>query len=117
MLDAHYLKTVLEILKTHRVRHIKMNGLELEFHMEQTGGAIESTSSIESIGTVDPHSHSEHQPDSTALIAETIKKQEESLPPDLRADNLMNQDNILNWSSPDQPQEQPAMPLTGEAPL
>lgn len=115
MLDAHYLKTVLEILKTHNVKHIKMNGLELEFHVEQTGGAAEPAT-LDNGGTEDPHSHTEHL-DSTQIIADTIKKQEESLPPDLRADNLMNQDNILNWSSPDQSQEQQPMPLTGEAPL
>lgn len=88
-----------------------MQGLELEFHVEQKTPEISSDGS---------HHHlSEEHDDNLEKIAETIKKQEESLPPDLRADALMDQDKILNWSSPDQKpfEEEPEMPLTGEMPL
>lgn len=114
MLDATYLKTVLDILSTHKVKNFKTNGLELSFHVEQEG--LLGGQSLDSKSSIDGSTPSDPAKDSTQLIADTIKKQEESLPPDLRADNLMNQDNILNWSSPDQSQEQP-MPLTGEQPL
>lgn len=45
---------------------------------------------------------------------EGLRKQEESIPPDLRADDLMNADKVLNWSSPDGDQ---GIPLTGEQDL
>ena len=123
MIDTRTIKDLLDILKTHNVKHLKMPGLELEFHMEQVISSlgqfsenhINSLTSVES----DLHAHQEHQPeeDSTQIIADTIRKQEESLPVDLRADSLMDQDKILNWSSPDQNPEEPELPLTGEQPL
>lgn len=100
MIDTQYLQNLLGILKTHKVKHIKMQDLELtfgegQFHVEQP---------------VD---------NSTEVIADALKKQEAALPPDLRADALMDQDRVLNWSSPDQKQfeEEPELPLTGEQPL
>ncbi len=36
------------------------------------------------------------------------------MPHDLRADALMDQDKILNWSSPDQSPDDMPLPLTGE---
>lgn len=47
-------------------------------------------------------------------IIETLKKEEERLPPDLRADDLMNYDRVLNWSGSG---DQGDMPLTGDEAL
>lgn len=48
-------------------------------------------------------------------LVDALKKHEESLPPDLRADDLMNHDKVLNWSSPDGGEVQ--IPLAGEQDL
>lgn len=102
MIDRHYLEALLPILKKHGVSRIKTNGLELEFHVEQVEWPATNK-----------------KDESTQVIADALKKQEESMPPDLRADALMDQDKILNWSSPDQKafEDEPVMPLTGEQPL
>lgn len=108
MIDRQYLQDLLSILKLHGVASIKMQGLELAFHVER--GPLAST----------PMSLPEQGPvplDSLEAIADTIRKQEEAMPPDLRADTLMDQDKILNWSSPDQNLDEPPLPLTGEEPL
>lgn len=55
--------------------------------------------------------------DSIKIITDTLKKQEEAMPPDLRADALMDQDKVLNWSSPDQIPNDIPLPLTGEEDL
>jgi ribosome biogenesis protein Tsr3 len=47
-------------------------------------------------------------------IIETLKKEEERLPPDLRADDMMNYDKVLNWSGSG---EDGDMPLTGDEAL
>lgn len=80
-----------------------MQGLELSFHVEQESLATSLVISDDSLQN----------------IAETLKKQEEAMPPDLRADALMDQDKVLNWSSPDQRpiDEEPELPLTGEQSL
>lgn len=103
MTDLKYLQDLLPILKMHGVKHLKMQGLELEFHVEQ----MLRPSIIQDQST----------DQSTQIIADTLKKQEEAMPPDLRADSLMDQDKILNWSSPDQNIDEPPLPLTGEQPL
>lgn len=105
MVDKAYLQDLLAILKLHNVKHIKMQGLELSFHVEQ-GSELQKI-----LGTPI------HETPSTEIIAEAILKQEQSMPPDLRADSLMDADKILNWSSPDQSAEEPELPLTGEVPL
>ncbi len=107
MVDKQYLQDLLAILKLHSVKHIKMQGLELEFHGEQSLQNMQQLNLSES-----PNS-------SVQNIVDAVKKQELALPPDLRADALMDQDKILNWSSPDQRpfEEEPEMPLTGEMPL
>lgn len=106
MIDTAYLQNLLAILKTHQVKHIKMQGLELSLH----GGE----SRVSDITPIVQESDS-----STQIIADALKKQEQSLPPDLRADSLMDYDKILSWSSPDQKpfEEEPELPLTGEMPL
>lgn len=101
MIDRQWLGDLLPLLKQHGVSSIKMQGLELSFHVEP-----ESQTTAGQGPT-----------DSTEVIASALKKQEEAMPPDLRADSLMDQDKVLNWSSPDQPGEQPELPLTGEGPL
>ena len=92
------------MLKLHGVKSYKHQGLEIEFHAEQ------------------PHQKGNPElppPDdkSTELITDTLKQQEMSLPPDLRADVLLDQNKIMNWSSPDQDPDQKEIPLTGEQPL
>lgn len=106
MIDNGYLQNLLPILKLHGVKRIKTQGLELEFHVEQ------SKISTVPWGLPDPV-----PTDSVQNIADTIRKQEEAMPPDLRADSLMDVDKILNWSSPDHSTEELPMPLTGEEPL
>jgi hypothetical protein len=101
VIDRAYLSELLPILKANGVANIKMAGLELSFHVEHKDVAIGAAPG--------PH------PDSTDKIAETIRKQEEALPPDLRADSLMDEDKVLNWSSPDAGQGE--LPLTGDQPL
>ena len=83
-----------------------MHGLELLFHIEQASKDINNISASNDI-------------DSLPIIADALKKQEEAMPPDLRADALMDQDRILNWSSPDQKpfEEDISLPLTDEQPL
>lgn len=105
MVDTRYLQELVIILKSNGVKHIKMQGLELSFHVEQILGDSPINPNISS--------------DSTQIIADTLRKQEEAMPPDLRADALMDQDKILNWSSPDQKafDEEPSLPLTDEQPL
>lgn len=101
MIDNRYLQDLLVILTAHGVKHIKMQGLELSF-----GGVLGDQAIAPNLS-----------PDSTQIIADTLKQQEEAMPPDLRADALMDQDKILNWSSPDQMPNEPALPLTGEEAL
>jgi hypothetical protein len=122
VIDHRTIKELIPILKTHGVKTFKAAGFEVEFHMEQKGEICKPNPRWGS-GTEDPaglRSHKEHQDDhSIQNLVDTIKKQEEALPVDLRADALMDQDKILNWSSPDQkPFEQDQeLPLTGEMPL
>lgn len=96
MVKVDYLKRVLEVCASHSVQSIKIEGLEIHFAPK---GAIESQDT---------------SPASNEPIIEALKKQEESLPPDLRADDLMNHDKVLNWSSPDAGDQ---LPLTGEQEL
>lgn len=111
MVDTRYLQELVIILKSNGVKHIKMQGLELSFHVEQILGMEQ----ILGDSPINPNISS----DSTQIIADTLRKQEEAMPPDLRADALMDQDKILNWSSPDQKafDEEPSLPLTDEQPL
>lgn len=97
MTDLKYLSDLLPLLKLNGVRSIKMQGLELLFHAEQLPLPIPIK-------------------DSTQIIQDALKKQEEAMPQDLRADHLMDQDKVLHWSSPDQGPDQ-ELPLTGEADL
>jgi hypothetical protein len=113
MLDRQYLEALLPILKLNGIKHIKMQGLELEFHVEQKDAPDTIARSADETSLVHENDKSiEH-------IVDAVKKQEESMPPDLRADSLMDQDKILNWSSPDHKsfEEEAALPLTGEMPL
>ena len=107
MTDLQYLKDLLPLMKVNGVTHIKMAGLELSFHVEQH-------MAVGSLGAAPVPA-----PDnSVEQIADTLRKQEESLPPDLRADSLMDEDKILNWSSPDQTHgDELPLPLTGDQPL
>lgn len=87
MVDIEYLKELLPVLKAHKLKVYQDNGLVLEFHEE-------------------------HQ--SMEAVAEDLKKVESQMPVDLRADNLMDHDKILNWSTAGEADE---MPLAGDLPL
>lgn len=96
MTDLTYLKHVLTLLKEQGVVHIKMPGLEITLGSPSSKDVVQAQA-----------------PASDPLI-DALKKQEESLPPDLRADDLMSADKVLNWSSPD---GQESLPLTEDTPL
>ena len=101
MIDVDYLDRILKTCKSNQVHSLKTGGLEIVF------GAYPDKQSQASGPALD-------LVDSTQNIADALKKQEESLPIDLRADDLMNADKILNWSSPD---AQHDIPLTGDGEL
>lgn len=103
MIDRQYLQDLLPILKIHGVSSFKLNGLELTFHVEPS--RVSYTPEM-------PNDQS-----SMDITIDTLKAQEEAMPVDLRADSLMDQDKILNWSSPDQTLDDLPLPLTGEEPL
>lgn len=98
MIDVAYLDTLLATLNKHGVSSFKNAGLELYISSPPGTDNIQAPS-----------------PANQEPIIEALKKQEEALPPDLRADDLMNADKVLNWSSPDHRDEQ--LPLAGEAEL
>jgi hypothetical protein len=94
VITALQLKEILEVCASHSVASIKMPELEVSF---VPLGSREAQAPV---------------PASDPL--EGLRKQEESIPPDLRADDLMNADKVLNWSSPD---GDPGIPLAGEQEL
>jgi hypothetical protein len=102
MIDKAYLADLLPILRLNGVTHIKMQGIELSFEHKNKFHVEHPQESTES---------------STDVLVDALRKQEEAMPVDLRADTLMDQDKILNWSSPDQGPDEPELPLTGEQPL
>lgn len=76
------------------------------------GGGIElNFSTVTPLTTSEPASVS--PPPSNELIEVPID--ESKIPPDLRADALMDQDKVLNWSAPGG--DDHALPLTGDTPL
>lgn len=93
MTDLTYLKELFQILKSNQVTAYKEGGLEIR---------LLSTK----IPDVDPSP-------SPAMTIDS--PQESNLPPDLRADTLMDEDKILNWSAP--PSGDDSFPLTGDLPL
>lgn len=86
------IEQLLPLLKAHGVIHYKDSSREITLGIQ-------------------PIAQDPSRPDP---LIEALKKHEESLPVDLRADDLMNQDKIMNWSSPD---HQEALPLTEELEL
>jgi hypothetical protein len=49
-----------------------------------------------------------------------LKQAEAKLPPDLRGDDLMNEQKVMEWSAPPSAapsMPEPDMPLTGEVPM
>lgn len=100
VIDICTFEKLLPILKANGVSHFKNAGLEISFH-------------------AGPISHVEELPGQPLpeAIAEALHREEQSLPADLRTDNITDYDKVLNWSgSPDQ-EGQGDIPLTGEAPL
>lgn len=88
MVDIEYLSRLIQLLKKEGVAQYKGNGVELSLHIPP-------------------------DPKSLDNLASALKKAEESVPPDLRADDTMNYSKILNWSGSPDEGEIP-LPLTGE---
>lgn len=88
MTDLTYLKELFQILKSNQVTTYKEGGLEISLIPASPGPSPAIL-----------------QPD----------PQEQTLPPDLRADTLMDEDKILNWSAPPNGDDQ--LPLTDDMPL
>lgn len=87
MVDLSYLKDLISLLKAQGVPSFKMGTLEILLPLE--GG--ESKDAVQ------------------ALPAES------QMPVDLRSDNVTDYDKILHWSG--SPEQEVALPLTGEEPL
>ncbi len=87
------------MLKDSHVQSYKGGGVELLFHVELVPSAGAPLSS---------------PPSSNQLLEVPID--EKMIPPDLRADVLMDGDKILNWSAPGA-QDDHSIPLTGDTPL
>jgi hypothetical protein len=84
------LKDLLPLLRTHGVSKFRDSQYEIEFEIKQI----------------------EQSPSQVIDVPEPP-----NMPPDLRADDLMNADKVLNWSSPDVPADEAPMPLTGDIAL
>lgn len=91
-MDLHAL---IPFLKQHGVSWFKNQDLEVEFHIPLT-------------------SNPSPEPDKVVEMPEPS-----NMPPDLRADDLFNEDKVINWSAPPGPETdlEPPMPLTGETAL
>ena len=91
MIDIAYVEKLLPTLKAFGVIYFKTPEFELTL-------AELPTSEVQAPGpALDP-------------LIQALTKQEESLPPDLRADDIMNADKVLNWSSPDVGDDMPLAP-------
>lgn len=87
------LTKLITLLKTSNIASFDDGNTKLTFHVEQRP--------IEPIAPPD-------------LIEDT--KAEESLPLDLRTDNINSYDSVMNWSAPPSADEKP-LPLTGDEQL
>ena len=85
-------KALLPILKANGVANIRFDGLNLEFHVEQSLPKVPI------------------QVDTPSLV----EVPESTLPPDLRTDNITNFDSVLNWSAPNQSDPEQPVPMTGD---
>lgn len=84
------LRELLPLLTSAKVLKFKSKDFEIEFDRSESGSSTEE-------------------------IKKTIAASEANLPPELRADDLMNADKVLNWSAGGQ--EDGPVPLTGDVPL
>lgn len=90
MVDLPYLTALIALTKANNIQKYKDGALELTFHVEQLEPQTLKTS--DAVGSPAPDQSFEM--------------------PDLKADEAMKYDDILNWSgSPDESKE---LPLTGE---
>jgi len=83
------IKELIPFLKAQGVKCFKKGDLEVSFHGEQS---------------VSEGVQADNQAPESPF--EVLRKQESSLPPDLRTDNVNNFDTILNWSG--SPQDEAA---------
>lgn len=88
------LSTLIPFLKSHGVSRFKDQNVEVEFHIPLNP-------------TLSTQDHMIEVPEP------------KDMPADLRADDLMNEKKILEWSAPPGPESdiEPPMPLTGETAL
>lgn len=94
------IKSLLSHLKRNNVQIFKIKDIEIQFFESQK--LIERKEAIKR----------QESAETAKNLAETIKQQELNMPPDLRADDLMNADKIMNWSAA--PESGEPVPLTGE---
>lgn len=98
MADTHVdLEKLLTILSKHNVTRFKKAGLEIELKPSTQQSSVSSPPLAE--------------------FSEQLKKSEDALPPDLRADDLFNYDKVLNWSGSPDHSDSPQMPMTDDLPL
>lgn len=95
MIEIDYLEQVLKTCKSNQVHSLKTGELEIVFSNYPEASPLPGPA------------------DSTDKLKEVLTAQEQALPPDLRADDLMNADKALFWSSPDGSE----VPLAGESEL
>jgi hypothetical protein len=101
-MDAKLLGEILPCLRLHGVKRFKCADFELEL-------------------SPDPIAKAKAEAEVEAQMKKQAEEQEKKLPPDLRADETMKEDTILNWSAPDGPGDpvtpSESMPMTGDAPI
>lgn len=98
------LEDLIPLLAACKVRRFKGKGIEIEFEVQAAPG----------------HAASQKDSQASAPAAnpnpQTAPSKAVEFPEGLRADDLMKEGTILNWSAPPSADE-PVMPLTGEAPI
>lgn len=91
------LKDLLQLLQAHRVAVYRVKDLELCFHPPCDTKTAQAT-----------------QEETHKLVD---VPEPENMPPDLRADDLMNAEKVLHWSASPDVNDSSDMPLTGDAPI
>ena len=97
-MDITQLKDLLAALTAQNVQKFSDGTMRIEFFPSKE---IEKTLDAESINN----------------LKSAVKAQEDKLPPDLRADDLMNGDKVLFWSGDPGADDGTEMPLAGDVPL
>lgn len=94
------LTALLPLLRSHGVKFYADGKLEIEF--EYAG--------------IQPHTGVQAPAVQPQMVLSPTVGAEASIPPDLRADDSMSYDKILNWSATPEDDKQPVA-MTGDAPI